>query len=136
MWVKIWTALPSTTPRPAPKSSADDLACDLWERTVLKDGLTLVGSRRAEADPVVNRLDARPTLSRPRLKLRTAPARHPPQGTRSRNLPPYGGFSNEPRRVSLWPPRLLFQQIATLRIIAFLQHRFYLQRPSGIISRT
>ena len=32
MWVKIWTALPSTTPRPAPKSSADDLACDLWER--------------------------------------------------------------------------------------------------------
>ena len=31
VWVKIGTALPCTTPRPAPKSSTDDLACDLWE---------------------------------------------------------------------------------------------------------
>ena len=41
------TALPCTTPRPAPKSSTDDLASDLWVTRLAT--LTLFGLRRAGA---------------------------------------------------------------------------------------
>lgn len=48
--VWIYTALPCTTPRPAPKSSTDDLAWDLWARPPPeRDGLTLVGLVGGEA---------------------------------------------------------------------------------------
>ena len=51
----IWTALPCTTPRPAPESSACDLASDLWASARHEAGPHFVRATRAERGRVVNR---------------------------------------------------------------------------------
>ena len=53
----IWTALPCTTPRPAPESSACDLASDLWASARQHEtaGPHFVRATRAERGRVVNR---------------------------------------------------------------------------------
>jgi hypothetical protein len=65
--VWIYTALPCTTPRPAPKSSTDDLAWDLWARPPPKrrpyfGWVSRGGVSRSLTD------HSSPTPRRPRLK--------------------------------------------------------------------
>lgn len=51
-----WTALPCTTPRPAPESSACDLASDLWASARPRTaGPHFVRATRAERERVANR---------------------------------------------------------------------------------
>jgi hypothetical protein len=88
--VWIWTALPCTTPRPAPKSSTDDLAWDLWARRHCCR-LTLVGLREGERGPAVNRLkipnaDPSPTAA---LRIISTDQAIAPRA-KGRNPPPKG----------------------------------------------
>ena len=136
--MSVHTALPCTTPRPAPKSSTDDLARNFWDSgsAANRRPLTLVGSRRAERGPVVNRLNPHADASPHRgSRISSTDQAFAPKtkkaGTElalkrallsNRDGSRYGHPDNDSR--------------ISLRIVAVPQHRFHLQRPSGVIVRT
>ena len=88
---KFGTALPCTTPRPAPKSSTSDLAWDLWARGTGKPApLTLVGLRGGEMGHDANRPNPKSIRSAPDRGSysKIAPTRRSPHKTKGRNPPP------------------------------------------------